>query len=297
MSSLLYIIVFSVAAVVLSIAVGYIYGRQRSKEERAATAKALMVLLKKTEQLSNDVDIRTAELETVGRSVEELNLSGELADLQQALLRQIEIVIHSNKKLEDDLVCAHYALEEQAQELDRTRREARTDPLAGLSNRKCFDETLRYWLSNSKRERTRFTLVLADVDHFKWINDTHGHLAGDRVVKNIGDVLRRQVREADYLARFGGDEFAILLALNDPQQAVEIAERVRSALCTYNFDVGPNGECLAVTFSMGVALSRENDSFDSLIQRADEALYQSKQAGRNCLHCADEEAVAAEIGA
>lgn len=292
--SLFYVLLFSVAAVVLSVAVGYIYGRQRSKDERAATMKALLALLKKTEELTDDVDTRNAELEDVGRSVEELNLSGEMADLQQALLRQISSVIESNKKLEDDLVCARYTLEEQAQELDRTRRVARTDSLSGVANRMSFDETLAFWLSSSKRRDTRFTLVMADIDHFKWINDTHGHPAGDRVVTHIGEVLQERVRDSDYVARIGGDEFALLLAQENPALAAEIAERVRAAISSKNFDVGPNGEGVAVTFSMGVALSRDDDTTDSILDRVDKALYLSKQAGRNCLHCAAPEDEPAE---
>ncbi len=294
--SLLYVLLFSVATVVLSLTVGYLYGRQRSKDERAATMNALLVLLKKTEELTDDVDNRNAELEDVGRSVEELQVSGEMADIQQALLRQIAIVIHSNKKLEDDLVCAHYAMEEQAQELDRTRRAARTDPLSGISNRMCFDETLTYWMSSSKRQDKRFTLVLADIDHFKWINDTHGHVAGDRVLTHIGNALQECVRDSDYVARIGGDEFALLFAQDDPTMAGEIAERVRASVSAQNFNVGPNGEGVAVAFSMGVAISRDVDSSESLIERADQALYQAKQSGRNCLHCDVMEAEPAEAG-
>ena len=205
MTSLISISLFSVATLVLSMGVGFIFGRQRSKDERAATMKALLMLLSKTEEITTNVDSRNAELENVGRSIEKLKASGPMAEVQTKLLEQITRVIQSNKKLEDDLVCAHYALEEQAQELDRTRRVARTDKLSGIANRLSFDETLSYWLSLSKRESKRFTLALCDVDHFKWINDTHGHLAGDRVVTHIGNVLREQVRELDYVPRIGGD--------------------------------------------------------------------------------------------
>ena len=191
--------------------------------------------------------------------------------------------------LEDDLVCARYTLEEQAQELDRTRRQARMDSLSGVANRMSFDETLSYWLSSSKRQDVGFTLVLTDVDHFKWINDTHGHAAGDRVVTHIGNVLRELLRDSDYVARIGGDEFALLLAQDDPDMAATIAERIRAAVSNQNFNVGRNGERVAVAFSMGVAISREDDSCESLLKRADEALYQSKQSGGNCLRWAQED--------
>ena len=210
-----------------------------------------------------------------------------MAEVQEALLAQIATVIQSNKKLEDDLICAHYTLEKQAQELDRTRRVARTDQLSGIANRRSFDETLSYWLSSSNRKNKHFTLVLCDVDHFKWINDTHGHLAGDRVVTRIGEVLRDQVRGSDFVARIGGDEFALLLAQDNPEIAGEIADRIRSAISARTFDVGHDNERLAVTFSMGVAISVEGDSAETLLHRADQALYTSKQSGRNRLRFAD----------
>jgi len=292
MTSFSYILIFAIASLLLSVGVGYIFGRQRSKDERAATMKAMLVMLNKTEELTEDVDSRNAELKTVGRTVEELEVSGEMAELQNALLAQIASVIHSNKKLEDDLVCAHYTLEKQAQELDRTRRVARTDPLSGVANRRSFDETLAYWLSSSNRKHKRFTLVLCDVDHFKWVNDTHGHVAGDRVVTHIGAVLRDQVRGSDFVARIGGDEFAVLLAQDDPELATEIADRIRSAVSARNFDVGYDNERLAITFSMGVALSINDDSAEALLHRADQALYISKESGRNRLRVAAPQAEA-----
>ena len=294
MTSLFTILLFSIATLVLSMGVGYLYGRQRSKDERAATMKALLMLLSKTEEITTDVDSRNAELEDVGRSVEKLKASGPMVEVQKKLLEQITVVIQSNRKLEDDLVCAHYMLEEQAQELDRTRCVARTDPLSGIANRLSFDETLSYWLSLSKRKSKRFTLALGDVDHFKWINDTHGHLAGDRVVTHIGNVLREQVRGLDYVARIGGDEFALLLAQADPGKAVDIADRIRKAISSTTFNVGLNSERVAVTLSMGVALSAKDDSSETLLQRADEAMYISKQAGRNCLNWEGQKAEPAE---
>ena len=297
MPSLLYILLFSIAAVVLSVSVGYIYGRQRSKDERTATMNVLLVVLAKTEELTNDVDSRNAELENVGRSVEKLKVTGKMADVQQALLSQIATVIQSNKTLADDLICANYSLEEQAQELDRTRRLARTDTLSGVANRMSFDETLSFWLSSSNRQTTNFTLVLADVDRFKWINDTHGHVAGDCVITHIGRVLRERVRSSDYAARIGGDEFAFLLAQDNSEMTAEIAERIRASVSARNFKVGLKNERVALTISMGVTISREGDSPNTMLERADRALYRSKQAGRNCLRWGQQEPVEAEAGA
>jgi diguanylate cyclase (GGDEF)-like protein len=156
--------------------------------------------------------------------------------------------------------------------------------LSGVGNRNGFDKTLQYWLTKLKRNEEHFALALIDIDRFKWINDTHGHVAGDRVVANVGRFLRETAGEGDYVARFGGDEFVLLSRHAEPGEAVEMAEQLRKDAERRNFDVHTNDKRVAVTFSIGVAIARPDDDAPSLVERADQALYKSKQAGRNCVH-------------
>jgi diguanylate cyclase len=251
--------------------------------------KTLVSLVQSTEKLTTDVDTHNSELKHVGRTVEDLKLTGELEEIQHVLLDQIFTVIESNHRLEDDLICARYRLEEQARELDRTRAEARCDTVSGLSNRKALDESLHYLLLEHKRHGQPFALALADVDRFKWINDTHGHTAGDRVIRQVGDLLKQCVRTGDHVARFGGDEFAVLLPQTEAGIAAKIADRIRRVIERHNFDVGIVDERVAVTFSMGLATARSGDTADSLIERADRSLYRSKHSGRNQLFLESEE--------
>ena len=283
------VVLWVLPVVLVSVAIGMYLGRcwtliredRRMRREREQTLKALMALVKSTEQLESDMDTHNSELETVGRTVEDLNASGDFQQLQQALLSQISVALESNKRLEDDLVCTRYQMEVQAQELDRTRKEARTDQLAGVPNRKGFDERLQYMLSRFKRDQETFALILADVDHFKWINDTHGHQAGDRVVTLLGEALANSVQPDDYVARYGGDEFAIFLSGIDETSAAKIADRIRMNVDQTNFDVGRDGSRVAVTFSMGMAIPNMDDTTESVLEHADKALYMSKQSGRN----------------
>lgn len=305
---LIYVVLWVLPSVLVGVYVGHYLGRggrgarerQAVREERESTLKSVAALLTSAEKLSSDVDSHSSEIAQVSRQVGDLKVSGEMEQVQRTLLRELQSVLVSNQRLEDDLVVARHRMEEQAQEIDRTRLEARTDALSGVANRKAFDERLSFMLTALRREGQSFVLLLADVDHFKWINDTHGHTAGDRVVAHVGEFLKSFVRTRDYVARYGGDEFAILLAPCDTLSAQPVAERIRAAIARKNFDAGLGEERVTVTFSMGYAAALAGDTPESIIARADRALYRSKEGGRNQVQgCqpGDEAEVAAELSA
>ena len=286
------VLVWVIPCVLFSIAVGFVIGRgyalrrltKRIRRERDETLAALVKLAESTDKLTSDVGEHNTELASVGQSVCDLGTGEEYKTVQKALLGHIATVIEANRRLEDDLVVTRYKLEEQAQELDRTRREALIDDLSGVSNRKAFDETLQFMVSKSKRRHVPFTLLLLDVDHFKRINDTHGHQSGDRVVTLLGQTLKEQVRPSDFVGRFGGDEFAVLIGGLREAEAAKVASRIRKAVEQKNFDVGIGGARVAVTLSMGMSGVRDDDTPEAIFQRADKALYKSKQCGRNQLN-------------
>jgi ATP-binding cassette subfamily B protein len=177
-------------------------------------------------------------------------------------------------------------LEEQAEELDRTRRAARTDALSGVANRQAFDGKLTLLVECHRGDGAPFALMLADLDRFKRINDTYGHQAGDRVISQIGRMLADLVREGDLVARFGGDEFAILIPQCDTEVALKVAERIRVGAMRAGLGVA-SGEHIGITLSVGVALSRPGDTPETLLRRADVALYAAKNGGRNQVQCDD----------
>ena len=252
--------------------------------ERKKTVEALQTVLRSADQLTEDVGHHNTELKSVEESVSGLEAGGDLESMQTALLSEISAVMNSNRRMADDLVVTRYQLEEQAQELDKTRLEARTDDLSGLNNRKGFDEALQFAVSQFNRKGVNFSLLLADVDHFKRINDTHGHQAGDYVVTHLGNLLTQLSRKGDYLARYGGDEFALLLIGASDEQARVAANRLHAAIGSANFDVGLEQGHVAVTVSMGMAFACAGDTATTIIERADKALYRSKQGGRNQVH-------------
>jgi diguanylate cyclase len=197
--------------------------------------------------------------------------------------------LKSNKRLQSDLLCTRYRLEEQAQEVDHARREARTDPLTGMANRKALNEKLHVTLNDWQRERQPFALMLIDLDRFKLINDAHGHPAGDFVLKKISSWLREWVREGDFVGRYGGDEFAVLLPGAQLSVGMDRAETIRRSVAERATQMRVHGEQISISLSIGVAAPRPSDHVESILQRADEALYKSKHRGRNQVHCQEPE--------
>jgi diguanylate cyclase (GGDEF)-like protein len=160
--------------------------------------------------------------------------------------------------------------------------DASTDGLTGLANRRHFDAVLAEHVAIAHRYRTPLTVMFIDLDHFKQVNDTHGHQAGDLVLKRIADVIRRTMRDADIAARYGGEEFAVVMPDTGNEDGTAAAERMLTALqCEYvRLE---SGASLKVTASIGVATLESSllEPAKSLVARADEAMYSAKANGRN----------------
>jgi diguanylate cyclase len=163
---------------------------------------------------------------------------------------------------------------------DEARRMAATDPLTGASNRSGFDEELARLVARARSSDSPFTLLFIDVDHFKSINDRHGHLVGDRVLRGLAEVLAAGVRREDLVARYGGEEFAVLLPGAKAKIGMKTAERLRREVEGRRWTTD-GSDVVRFTVSVGVGAFREGDEASDVVGRADGALYKAKQAGRN----------------
>lgn len=165
--------------------------------------------------------------------------------------------------------------------MDFAKRTAITDALTGIYNRRFFDEMLKKQLALTKRRDECVCLLLLDLDHFKSINDTYGHTAGDRVLQEVSRILNNSLRTSDVLARYGGEEFVIIMPGADVSQAKEKAEGIRKSIETTCFDTIVYGQTYRLTVSIGIASFPQYGTSETLVNAADEALYKAKKNGRN----------------
>ena len=149
------------------------------------------------------------------------------------------------------------------------------DPLTGIFNRKRFDDAMEEWISVSERSGRPLSLILFDIDDFKGINDNYGHIVGDGVLKDMATTVSKSIRDTDVFARWGGDEFAVLLPNTDLQQAQEIAERIGTSIAHSSPDTLRNIAC-----SFGVAEYEDSDTKQSLLRRVDDLLLRAKASGK-----------------
>ena len=179
-------------------------------------------------------------------------------------------------------------MEQEAQgyreHLEVQRQKALLDPLTGLPNRAAWSERLDHEVNAWHQRGNSLSLAMLDLDHFKRINDGYGHLAGDKVLKIIANVLRKRLRSNDFIARFGGEEFVLLMPDSSLADALSVGEVLRAAIeaCPFHF----KGEPVTVTVSMGVAQFQPGERSDLALKRADAALYRAKAAGRNRVQAA-----------
>jgi diguanylate cyclase len=201
----------------------------------------------------------------------------------------LESVLSVTKSVREENLKLEKRLEESSDEVatlrmnvEHIQQEAMTDPLTGVKNRKSFDTAIQKFIRQAKETGNPLALVIADVDHFKKFNDRWGHQTGDQVLRLVAEVMNANVKGQDVLARFGGEEFAILLPGTTLENAHMLADRMRRAIESRRLKKRRTDEDLGVvTMSMGVSLFRQDETPEAFIERADQCLYAAKHAGRN----------------
>ncbi len=216
--------------------------------------------------LKQEVNLHLKAIEDALQEKQQHPAKVQLGDQLAELVAQV-------KKVEQEAATAKAQLEEQKQK-------AVTDTLTGLPNREAYNDRGFHEWNRWQRYGHPLTMVVCDIDHFKKINDSYGHQAGDRVLQVLSKAVSQRLREVDFMARYGGEEFVILLPETDQQSGFQLMDKIRAVIADtpFRFKQDP----VQVTLSMGVVGLKSGDTLDSAFARADELLYKAKAAGRNC---------------
>jgi diguanylate cyclase (GGDEF)-like protein len=209
------------------------------------------------------------------------NLSHEGEHLGELVFRRNQRFAHSEQSDLESILSTLFFPLRNALLYRAATQSALRDPLTGTGNRIAMDQTLEREIDMARRHMQPLSLLMLDIDHFKRINDTHGHGVGDEVLKAVADSIKSQLRNVDMVFRFGGEEFLVLLANTSRDAAAMVGERLRYAAQTQDYFAG--GTRIELTVSLGCATLLPGESAESLVRRADSALYVAKREGRNRL--------------
>lgn len=260
-----------------------------SSRYAAAAGETGATMLAEIEGIMEMLSLSLGSAAQYGESLRALSQDLSVSTLNRTRLREIVAALVSttrevaanNRTLEARMRESRNEVESLREKLEATRIESLTDPLTGLANRKHFEEMLRKTVDGASRGAAA-SLIVLDIDFFKRFNDLYGHLTGDQVLRLVAVVMRESVEKGAMLARFGGEEFGILLPGSGRDAARTLAEKVRTNVMGRELMKRSTGESLGkVTISLGVASYRRGETPVSLLERADLCMFAAKRAGRN----------------
>jgi diguanylate cyclase len=237
--------------------------------------------------VANGVNASKNSRENLVKSLEKLHSDmtrEQVHEVIEEVLSETRLAMSSGTQLTERLNSAMAEMQGLRQDLDDTKREAKTDTLTKLANRKAFDDVIAKVIKDADKTGIEVCLIFGDLDLFKDINDKHGHMVGDQVLKVVSSTLKGAVKGRDLVARYGGEEFTIVLLNTSLANAIKLADAVRVEIASKRIQRKDTRESLgAITMSFGVARYLPSEGVESFLQRADRALYMSKRKGRNAV--------------
>ncbi len=262
------------------------FGDDHNKEIlREVQSKTINVLKNFLEQVLATTSSTSHYGDKLEKYSEQLNRAQDLGEIQgilEEMIRETSNMVESTRDLQSKLKEASTQVEMLRKELAKTAEEAKRDALTGLRNRRAFDEELAKLLKSYREKGEIFSLIMVDIDHFKRFNDRFGHKVGDKVLQIVANTLNYTLKGKDFVGRYGGEEFVVLLPRTSLENACVVGEQIRENVSEKRLRVTKTGENLGtITVSVGVSQVNENDTAESVIERADRALYLAKNSGRN----------------
>lgn len=248
---------------------------------QGAVREAVESVLSELSGLGTDISHFADVLDNCGESLQQNPTQEDLNVLVRELIRETAQTKARSQEVEGSLHGMASELTELRAQVDRLTRDSRTDALTGVANRRAFDEAMKRMTGEVNENGGELCLILADIDHFKRFNDTHGHLIGDRVLHFVAQEMEQCVKGRDMLARYGGEEFAVLLPNTPLEGALLLGESIRAIIEAQHVEDEKGEPLERITISLGIARFAAGETAASFIDRADDCLYASKENGRN----------------
>lgn len=262
--------------------------KDQAKKIRKALSNTVANILGMLIDLTGKTAISNSSLEKHLEHLSSTKDPSEVLDIASEIIADTRSFVDETKHFESSLINTTGEIEALKTELDDARKQATKDALTGLNNRRAFDHALSTAIKSQQTHPETFCLLMIDIDFFKKVNDSYGHLVGDKVLVGLSQVLFKKMRGGDYLCRYGGEEFSIILTNTQISGAFTVAENLRKAIEKLRLKhVKTDQQIGQVTISVGVACYRQGESDISIIDRCDKALYRAKSLGRNRTVIAD----------
>lgn len=233
-------------------------------------------------------DAHSLKIETASSEFDKAKSAEEMKAVASAMMLQAKKMVDENRALEDKLNQSASVMQQLREEMETVRKEAMTDALTGIANRKLFDVDFYNFVNEAHEHKKTLSLLMIDIDHFKSFNDNYGHQVGDQVLRLVARTLKDGVKGRDLPARYGGEEFVVVLPGTELDNAVKLANDLREAVAAKEIlNRSTGGRLGRITMSVGAAELGLNEKTSELLERADAALYKAKRSGRNQVIAAD----------
>ncbi len=265
------------------------YQKYVSDGDRIVVSKLLTKVTLMVKEITSHVSDTEGDLAGHGKNLGDLAVQiseahdyAEIKGIVDEMIVESKALVKSGKRLQTRMKVSSEDLKQLQQELEKSQQEAQTDTLTALINRRGLEKRLELERIRAKQNDSPFSIIMVDIDHFKNVNDTFGHLVGDSLLRSLANMFKYHLRRNDIAVRFGGEEFLLLLPETGIDGASAVGNKIQKALSTKEWKLKETGETMGkITVSMGIALYKINEPEENLIKRADDALYLAKENGRN----------------